>query len=73
MTDQTIVQVLIASATLISALASLVVAVRTGQKVGETHDLVNGRTSLLLDATAAAARSKGVQEGVEQERTRPPS
>lgn len=66
-------QILVALATLVSAIAGLVVAIRTGQKVAETHELVNGRTGLLLDATAASARSKGVLEGIDQERDRPHS
>jgi hypothetical protein len=73
MTSTELAQVILAIATLIGSLSALVVAIRTGQKVDTTHALVNGRTSLLLDATAAAARSKGVQEGIDQERDRPPS
>ena len=57
-------------AALCSAVATLVVAVRTGQKVSATHDLVNGASAEInnlresrgfragLDAASSAPRSR---------------
>lgn len=66
-------QLLVAAATLVSAIAGLVVAVRTGAKVSATHDLVNGQSARLETFTSTAAHSAGVAEGVAIERDRPPS
>jgi len=38
-------QILVALATLVSSLAGLVVAIRTGQKTSATHELVNGAST----------------------------
>lgn len=73
MTGGDIAAILVATATLISALASLVVAVRTGQKVQATHDLVDGQTHALLEMTGRSSRAEGIQAGIDQERDRPPS
>ena len=54
-------QILVALATLVSSLAGLVVAIRTGQKTSATHELVNGastrqdeKISALTDRLAVA-------------------
>jgi len=55
--------VLGAAATVVSSLASLVVAIRTGQKTAATHELVNGQSTALNDAIGRAARAEGRAEG----------
>lgn len=52
--------IILAAATLISSLAGLVVAVRSGQKASLTHDLVNGQSVALQQMR----EDKGFREGV---------
>lgn len=66
-------QLLVAAATLVSSLAGLVIAVRTGSKTSATHDLVNGQSEALRAMSRAEGRATGVQEGIAIERDRPPS
>lgn len=53
-------QLLVAAATLVSSLAALVVAVRTGQKTSATHELVNGAS----DQLNALREAQGFRAGV---------
>jgi hypothetical protein len=58
-----VAQVILASATLLSALAGVVVALRTGSKVDATHTLVNGQSGVLNALTGKAAYAEGVLAG----------
>lgn len=60
-------QVLMAFAVLVSSVAGLVVAVRTGQKVSATHDLVNGASEQLNALREARGHAAGVQEGLQRQ------
>lgn len=59
MTPAEVASLIVAAATLLSSLAGLVVALRTGQKTSRTHDLVNGQAARL----EAVERDKGVVQG----------
>lgn len=63
MTTAEIAQLCVAAATLVSALAGLVVAIRTGTKVDATHTLVNGQSGALNALTGKAAYAEGVLAG----------
>jgi hypothetical protein len=63
MTAGEIASLCVAAATLVSALAGLVVAVRTGAKVEATHTLVNGQSGALNALTGKAAYAEGVLAG----------
>jgi hypothetical protein len=63
MSAQEAAAVVLAVATLVSSLASLAVALRTGQKADRTHDLVNSTAGALNESIAQAARAEGRLEG----------
>jgi len=73
MSVQELAQLAIAAATLISSLATLVSVVGTFRKVNQTHDLVNGQSRIVQELAQAKGFGLGVQEGITQERDRPPS
>ena len=63
MSTPELASILVACATLVSALASLAVALRTGSKVDATHTLVNGQSGALNALTGKAAYAEGVLAG----------
>jgi len=65
MTAGELSQILMAFAVLISSVAGLVVAVRTGQKVSATHDLVNGASEQLNALREARGREAGLAQGLQ--------
>lgn len=68
-----VAQLLIAVATLVSALAAWRNAARAAATVESTHALVNGQSEALRQLGASQAHSEGVAEGIKLERDRPPS
>jgi hypothetical protein len=68
MTAESAAALVVACATLASALASLVVALRTGKKVSETHNLVNGQAQVVQALAEARGHAAGVIEGAASER-----
>lgn len=56
--------VLGAVATVLSSVASLVVAIRTGQKTSATHDLVNGQSAVVQALAEAKGNAEGRAEGI---------
>jgi hypothetical protein len=55
-----VAQLIVAVATLVTALGAFVVALRTGAKVEQTHDLVNGHSQQLLAVTRELGHSEGL-------------
>ena len=62
MTSGELAALLVAAATLVSSVAALVVAIRTGIKTDSTHDLVNGQSKHVEDLAHAAGVSQGRAE-----------
>jgi len=58
---------LVALATLMSSLAALVVAIRTGQKASATHELVNGASEEMRVLREERGHAAGLAEGLVQE------
>jgi len=59
MTSGELASLLVAAATMVSSVAALVVAIRTGIKTDSTHDLVNGQSKHVEDLAHAAGVSQG--------------
>lgn len=63
MTVGEIAQLVVAVATLVTAVGGFVVAIRTGSKVEATHELVNGHSEALNSLTGKAAYAEGLLAG----------
>jgi hypothetical protein len=65
-------QVVLAFATLVSAVASLLVSVRNHSKLAQVHDLVNSQSHALNELTATSSKAEGVlEEKQRSQRERP--
>lgn len=60
MTAGELAQVMFAAAALVSAIATLAVALRVSGKVDKVHDLANGQSQALNTLTAKASFAEGV-------------
>ena len=56
------VQLMVAAATLVTAFAGFLVALRTGAKVEQTHELVNGHSETLLRLSQDKGHSEGLAD-----------
>lgn len=63
MTATEVSSLIVATATLLTAIGGLVVAIRTGAKVAATHELVNGQSHALNELTGKAAFAEGKLAG----------
>jgi len=63
MTPGEIASLIVATATLVTAIGGFVVALRTGSKVEATHELVNGHSEALTTLTGKAAYAEGLLAG----------
>lgn len=66
-------QLLVAAATLVSAIASFVMAWRGQMSSQKTHDLVNGQSEAWRAVREEQGRQIGLVQGATQERDRPHS
>lgn len=75
MSGAEVAQVCLGVATVISAIAGLVVALRGQTIAAKTHDVVNGQAQLLQRAARASGRRAGVRatKAAQASRGRPPS
>lgn len=61
MTD--LATLIFAIATLVTAVAGLVVSLRNSSKIEKVHELTNSRMTQLVDEVRSGAHGAGVQEG----------
>jgi hypothetical protein len=62
-TGAEIAQIILAAATLVTAIGGAAIAIRTGAKVEATHTLVNGQSGALTALTGKAAYAEGMLAG----------
>lgn len=60
--------ILLSVATLLTAVGSLIVALRTHRKVDVVQKATNGMQTALLEQTAKASKSEGKEEGKAEEK-----